>query len=428
MQLPTSGIGCWQGAGLLTTTLLGTSVFILPQLTIELAGYGALWAWALLTLTIIPVALVFASLASRFPHAAGPAYFVEKAFGSVAGRTIGIIFLCAVPLGAPAAIIMTYQFIDALFMVPGSITIAVQLACLVLLYGLNFRGIHISATLQLILTFSIMVVLILMMVARGLVDVPASPEKTVVSSSMILKAAGLAFWSFLGMEAMSHLAGDFRNPEKDLKPAIMIGITIVGCIYLACTWLILSIPVTAPLAMAGVFDQLLGGLGSPIIGTLGLAGGIATVNVYIASLIRLTLSFSQEGVLPAWFSKQNRYGVSERALATVLLIIAAILIFTHCTDQDLEDLVSWVNGVFVIIYLASMLAAFRLLPAKYHWMNLLGCLFCFMLAWGLGWKMAYAAGMLAIASPLLWWQRQKQKSACMDTGIIDHHYSVDKCK
>lgn len=79
MQAQTSGIGRWQGAGLLTTTLLGTSVFILPQLTIELAGFGALWAWALLTLTIIPVALVFASLASRFPHAAGPAYFVEKA-------------------------------------------------------------------------------------------------------------------------------------------------------------------------------------------------------------------------------------------------------------------------------------------------------------------------------------------------------------
>ncbi len=65
----------------MATTLLGTGVFILPQMTVAKAGSGALLAWALLTLAIIPVTLVFARLASRFPHAAGPAYFVERAFG-----------------------------------------------------------------------------------------------------------------------------------------------------------------------------------------------------------------------------------------------------------------------------------------------------------------------------------------------------------
>ena len=133
MQATSSGIGRWQGAGLLVTTLLGTSVFILPQMTINMAGYGALWAWGLLTLSIIPVALVFASLASRYPHAAGPAYFVEKAFGPVAGRSIGIIFLLAVPLGTPAAILITYQFIEALFAVPNTIAVFIQSGFLVAL-------------------------------------------------------------------------------------------------------------------------------------------------------------------------------------------------------------------------------------------------------------------------------------------------------
>lgn len=408
VQNRTSGIGRWQGAGLLATTLLGTSVFILPQLTIALAGYGALWAWAVLTLTILPVALIFATLASRFPHAAGPAYFVEKAYGSIAGRTIGIIFLFAVPLGAPAAIIMTYQFIDALFTVPDSMALLVQLGFLLLLYVLNFRGIHIAASLQLVLTFSIVAVLTLMLVSWGAVDVPLKPVKSVIDGSAILKAAGIAFWSFIGIEAMAHLAGDFKNPEKDLKPAIMIGVTIVGCIYLACAWLILAVPTDTPLAMTGVFDVLLGGMGTQVIGILGIAGGIAAVNVYTASLTRLIWSFSNEGVLPAWFSKQNHYGVSERALATLLSIMAVVLIVTHYTDQDLEDLVSWVNGVFVIIYFASMIASFKLLPGKYHGLTILGCLFCLMLATGLGWKMGYAIGLLTITAPLLWLQQQKK--------------------
>lgn len=414
MQATSSGIGRWQGAGLLVTTLLGTSVFILPQMTINMAGYGALWAWGLLTLSIIPVALVFASLASRYPHAAGPAYFVEKAFGPVAGRSIGIIFLLAVPLGTPAAILITYQFIEALFAVPNTIAVFIQSGFLVALYLLNCRGIHISATLQLGLTLSMMAVLVLMLVARALLDISGPPME--VSSNTVLPAAGLAFWSFLGIEAMSHLAADFRQPDKDLKPAIMIGVILVGGIYLGCTWLILSVPTSTPLAMVGVFDRLFGGPGAQIIGLLGLAGGIAAVNVYAASLIRLALSFSQEGVLPTWFSKQNRHGVSERALVTLLLVVAAILAVTHQTQQNLEDLVSWVNGVFVIIYLAAMLSAFRLLPARYHWLTALGCLFCLLLIWGLGWKMAYAVGILLVATPLLWLQHQRKTKADYTPG------------
>ena len=414
MQATSSGIGRWQGAGLLVTTLLGTSVFILPQLTIKMAGCGALWAWGLLTLSIIPLALVFASLASRFPHAAGPAYFVKKAFGAVAGRSVGIIFLLAVPLGTPAAILMTYQFIDALFAVPATMALIIQSGFLVLLYALNYRGIHISATLQLGLTLSMLVVLVLMLVARALLEIPSAP--TGVSSNTILPAAGLAFWSFLGIEAMSHLAADFRQPDRDLKPAIMIGVILVGCIYLGCTWLILSVPTSTPLAMVGVFDQLLGGAGAQIIGLLGLSGGLAAVNVYTASLIRLTLSFSQEGVLPVWFSKRNRHGVSERALVTLLLVVAVILAVTHQTQHKLEDLVSWVNGIFVMIYFAAMLSAYRLLPARYHWLTTLGCLFCLMLVWGLGWKMAYALGILLTAAPLLWLQHQRQTKAGYTPG------------
>ncbi|MGL4894892.1 MAG: L-methionine/branched-chain amino acid transporter, partial [Shewanella sp.] len=124
---PHSGtIGRWQGAGLMATTLLGTGVFILPQMTIDKANSGALVAWLLLTFAIIPVALVFGRLASVFPHAAGPAYFVEQAFGRTAGRTIGLIFLLVVPMGAPAAILMTFQFVNALVPLGGWAMVACE--------------------------------------------------------------------------------------------------------------------------------------------------------------------------------------------------------------------------------------------------------------------------------------------------------------
>jgi len=302
-------IGRWHGAGLLATTLLGTSVFILPQMTVNIAGNWALWAWALLTLTILPVALVFAKLSARYPHAAGPAFFVEKAFGVTSGRTIGMIFLFIVPLGAPAALIMTYQFVDAIFQLPQDSALWVQLGFIVLLFILNFRGIQLSAALQLGLTFCISVVVASMFVAMGWQSASLEPELVDSANSgagFILTAAGLAFWSFLGIEAMSHLSGDFKRPERDLVPAIMIGTILVGFIYLACTYLVIAIPSDTELHMVGAFDRLFGQSGQIIIGSLGVAGGLATVNVYTASLTRLIWSFANDGVLPSFLTAQNK--------------------------------------------------------------------------------------------------------------------------
>jgi len=406
-------IGRWQGAGLMATTLLGTGVFILPQMTIAIAGEGAIFAWFMLTLAIIPVTLIFAKLSAKLPHSAGPAHFVEQAFGPIAGRTIGLIFLFVVPLGAPAAILMTFQFVGSLIELNGLVLLLTELSVLLLLFVLNFRGIQISAKLQFILTLAIVSVVVILFGASQL-QTSAALNTNLPSTdfNLIMAAAGLAFWSFLGVEAMSHLADDFENPKKDLIPAMMIGTVLVGLIYLACTHIIIQVPTNSELAMVGIFNHLLGSFfghsGAQVIGILGIAGGLATVNVYTASVARLVWSFSNDGVLPRYFSKKNEYQVPTRALSGVLIIMAIVLIAVFVTGQDIEHLISLVNGVFVVIYLASMFAAFKLLSKKYIPLIILGCLFCLILAWGLGWQMMYAALLITVTMPFLWWQQLTQ--------------------
>jgi amino acid efflux transporter len=415
-------IGRWQGATLLATTLLGTSVFILPQMTIDIAASGALLAWLGLTLAIIPVALVFGKLAGKYPHAAGPAFFVEKAFGIVAGRTVGMIFLLVVPLGAPAAILMTFQFVDSLISMLPIYQWLMQLSVLLLLFALNYRGIQMSAKLQLGLTLTIVAVIAVLFgqsEPNSASALPITLNSADINVDLILVATGLAFWSFLGVEAMTHLANDFKEPEKDLIPALLIGCVIVGIIYVACTYLQLRHPNDNRLAMVGVFDLLLGGYGAQVIGILGIAGGIATVNVYTASLARLAWSFSNDGVLPAYFKTVNHYGVPIRALNTLLSIMAVVITVTFLTGKNLEDLITWVNGVFVIVYFASMLAAVKLLNRNQTPLIILGCLFCFALMWGLGWQMGYAILLISITAPLLYWQHiNKRNKSALESNYL----------
>lgn len=417
-------MGRWQGAGLLATTLLGTGVFILPQMTIDIAGYGAIYTWLLLTLAIIPVTVVFGALTAKFPHAAGPAYFVEQAFGQVAGRSIGLLFLFVVPIGAPAAILLTFHFVYALTTLSEQSLLAAELGSLLLLFALNYKGIQISAKLQFLLTLTIIIVVMalfsIMQLGLTAGEAAAQTYSTVLSQekiqpNLIMTAAGLAFWSFLGVEAMSHLAHDFRNPKKDMLPAMMIGTMLVGGIYFLCTWVLLRIPMpsdvvgnsiqSSNLAMINAFNYGFGGLGAQVIGTLGIAGGLATVNVYTASLSRLAWSFSKDGVLPRYLSALNQHNVPSRALAAILIVMGLVIVLAYVANRELEDLIAWVNGVFVVIYFASMMAAAKLLPKRYQPLIFLGCLFCALLAYGLGLKMVYALLLLCLTLPFLKWQQ-----------------------
>ena len=402
----------------MATTLLGTGVFILPQMTLEKAGASALWAWALLTLAIIPVTLVFGRLASRFPHAAGPAFFVEKAFGRTLGRSIGLIFLLVIPMGAPAAILMTFQFVTALLPLAGAELLVAQLLVIGLLWLANLKGLQVSAKAQFALTLGIVTVVLALFMALGVqhqaVELPDFDSAWQTGPMML--AAGIAFWSFLGVEAMTHLAHDFREPEKDMIPAMMIGTVLVGLIYLGCTSLLWLVPSATGVAMMGVFDALLGGAGAQVIGVLGIAAGLATVNVYAGSAARLLWSFSREGIMPRYFQRLNDHGVPVRAQTAILGTMALVLTLVFVFKQDLEQLIAWSNGVFVIIYAMSMLAAWRLLGTSSRPWILLGLGFCIALGISLGERMAYAAALLMLVLPLLWWQKghlqRKADSAC----------------
>lgn len=383
----------------MATTLLGTGVFILPQLTINLAGQLALFSWTLLTLAILPLAWVFAELGRRFPSAAGPAFFVQQAFGQRYGYVIGLMFLCVVPLGAPAALMLTFEFFKPLINLSPNQAIFGQLAAFVLLFVANWWGLQLSGRVQLALIIAIVAVVVLLLVAFAVEPIQADPTISAGTSAGMLSAMGLAIWSFLGIEAITHLSAEFRDPKRDFVPAVLVGTVLVGLIYLACTYLSMIAP-HAPLAIVGAYEQLLGPSGRWVIAVLGIASGLATVNVYFASVSRLAWSLSQQGVLPSFMQKLNQHQAPSRALLVILLLCSVILIVTHLAHQHFELMVRWVNGVFVLIYIAAMLAAWRLLDKPYRPAIVLSLLVCVGFVISLGTSMVY--GLLLAVTFLAW--------------------------
>src|SRR6218665_2553645 len=108
-------LGLLQGVALLSTSLLGTGIFVVPALAATAAGEASLWAWLILTALVLPVAFPFAQLGRRFPHAGGAPHLIGRAFGPRMERLIALLFLAVLPVGLPAALTISTGFFQALF-------------------------------------------------------------------------------------------------------------------------------------------------------------------------------------------------------------------------------------------------------------------------------------------------------------------------
>ena len=84
--------------------------------------------------------------------------------------------------------------------------------------------------------------------------------------------------------------------------------------------------------------------------------------------------------------------------------MALTLVTTYFFDKNLEHLIAWCNGVFVIIYFACMLAAIKLLNGTNKLSIYTGMVFCAALAYGLGWQISYALILVVLTALFLQWQ------------------------
>jgi len=405
-HLPKS-ITLWQGVGLLVTTMMGTGVFVLPQLTAQSAGSQAIYAWVLLILLMIPITWVFGVLGRKFPSSGGPAHLVRLAFGDYQGQVVGLMFLLLVPVGAPAAIEITMQFLQALVPLSAFPKYLIELLILWGIYQVNKKGLSISGTIQAALTITMLIVVIAIVVSYLFPQ--KLPSNTLVFEpanwTLIGATIGLAFWSFMGIETMSHLSEEFKDADRDFGKALNIGVILVGTIYLVCTLFVLINPIQqSNLAMIDVFNQQFSTGGKWIIGILGIVSGAATVNVYNASAARLAYNLAGQKAAPQFWHQLNEFNIPTKALSSILILIAIVLAITNYLQVNLEELILWTNGVFVLIYTLAMMSGVKLLTGKSRWMAIFATALCLVLCVSLFNDMLYAGVLVVVLS---FWVRRK---------------------
>ncbi|MCZ7838881.1 MULTISPECIES: L-methionine/branched-chain amino acid transporter [Leclercia] len=397
-------LGLAQGVGLLSTSLLGTGVFAVPALAALVAGDNSLWAWPVLIVLVFPVAIVFALLGRHFPSAGGVAHFVGMAFGPGLERVTGWLFLSVIPVGLPAALHIATGFGQALFGWHDAQLLLAELGTLAIVWWVGSRGASSSANLQTLVAVLIVALIAAIWWAGDLqvTQIPF-PALTDLDHLQLFAALSVMFWCFVGLEAFAHLASEFKQPERDFPRALMIGLLLAGTVYWACTVLVLHFTaygadMAAAASLPAIVVQLFGVKALWVACVIGYLACFASLNIYIQSFARLV--WSQALYKPkSPLARLSRRQLPLNALNAVLGCCVISTLAIYWLDINLDALIVYANGIFIMIYLLCMLAGCRLLKGRYKVLAMIGGVLCLLLLAMVGWKSLYAIVMLAG----LWW-------------------------
>ncbi|MGH3496366.1 MAG: amino acid permease [Nocardioidaceae bacterium] len=365
---PKGRLTATQGTALYVGAVLGTGVIALPGLAARAAGPASLLAWLVLVLLSVPLAATFAALGSRYPDSGGVATYARAAFGERAGQFVGCCFYFAIPVGAPAAALIAGGYVSSALgggtgtaVVTGGLLIAA-------VFATNVAGIHVSARFQLVLG-ALLLAFLVVAVSLSLPHATTGNLRPFAPHGLLAvgSAGGLLIWSFAGWEAITSLAGDFRDPGRDLPRATGAAVAIVGVLYLAvATATITVLGPSGSRSAAPLGDLMARGLGG---NARWLAAAVAVLltfgvlNAYFAGAARLGAALGRDGALPVWLAPGGEVGaVPRRSLGAATAMSALSLLIVAAAGIGLSPLVSATSALLVAIYTVCVAAAVRLLP------------------------------------------------------------------
>lgn len=354
----------------------------------------------MLILLVFPVAIVFAILGRHFPSAGGVAHFVGMAFGPRMERVTGWLFLSVIPVGLPAALHIATGFGQALFGWHDEQLLLAELGTLAIVWWVGSRGASSSANLQTLVAALIVVLIVAIWFAGNITvaDIPF-PAINNIDHSQLFAALSVMFWCFVGLEAFAHLASEFKQPERDFPRALMIGLLLAGTVYWACTVLVLHFNAfgedkAAAASLPGIVVKLFGVKALWVACVIGYLACFASLNIYIQSFARLV--WSQARYKPeSRLARLSKRQLPMNALNAVLGCCVLSSLGIYLLDINLDALIIYANGIFIMIYLLCMLAGCRLLKGRYKALAVVGGVLCLLLLAMVGWKSVYAIVMLA---------------------------------
>jgi APA family basic amino acid/polyamine antiporter len=357
-----------QAIAIVVGMIIGSGIFLKPSIVFHNAGSPmlGLLAWIIGGIITMASALTVAEIAAAIPKTGGLYVYLEELYGDAWGFLLGWVQTVISFPAAAAALAIAFSTYTTFF-IPLNPLEQKLLAVGVLAFVtvMNILSTKYGGMVQTLSTIAKLIP-ISIIILWGFINGEANDFRT---ASVITEGAGFGaavlgtLWAYDGWISVTNMAGELKNPAKQLPRAIIIGLIIVITVYLLINVALLNIiPIEqitsseTPASEAAVV--LFGNGGAAFIAAGIIVSVFGALNGYVMTAARVPFSMGERKQLPysaSLMKLHRRFGTPANALI-LESALAVIYIFsgTFNTLTDLLVFVLWiffVSGVFGVFIL-----------------------------------------------------------------------------
>ena len=325
------GIYRWDLLGLAINGIVGAGIFGLPSQVYRYTGRYSVVAFVVCALVISSIVLCFAEVGGRFSESGGPYLYAREAFGPLIGFEVGwLLWLARVTSFATISNLLigylSYFWPQA---GAGWVRVAVISVIVMVLTGLNLSGVRQAAIVS--NTFVIgKLIPLLLFVAGGLFFVKwadfGSPANT--SFKEFSQAVLLSVFAFSGFEYTGILAGETKEPQRNLPFAILSAVAITATLFVliqvVCIGTLPSLA-SSQRPLADAARNFWGAAGGLMITVGVIISTAGTLSIIMLGAPRVLFALAEQGQLPGFLKAIHpRFHTPHVAIllsAVVILVV-----------------------------------------------------------------------------------------------------------
>jgi len=326
--------------------MISSGLFVLPGLAFAKAGPAVCLSYFVAGCVALTTVLSLSELITAMPKSGGDYFYVSRTFGQLFGTVSGLLSWLALSLKSAFAVIGIAELIYLTF----GINLTVSAIILAALFtGINLFGVKEALRFQVVLVFALIAILISFF-ALGIQDIVLQRFEPFLShgANALFSTAGFVFVSFGGVLTTASIAGEVRNPARNI-PLGLIGSTVaVTLLYTLITFVVVGMIPAENLAgsLAPVAEAARSSGGKTMFLAI-MAGSllafITTANGGILTASRYPVALSNDNMLPPLFAK-----TAVKSGTPFIAVIATGTLISVAVTLKLDLLVKAASAVILL--------------------------------------------------------------------------------
>ncbi|HQM69290.1 MAG TPA: amino acid permease [Bacteroidales bacterium] len=351
---------------------IGSGIFVTPS---QIAGLIPsptliLIVWALGGIIALTGALTFSELGGLFPYAGGIYVFLREAYGGWMGFLYGWAYLLIITSGSIAVLALAFShYLSFLIPMNETLKIITSISAICLLTTLNILRAKFGEIFSNIFT-GLKIAGILIIIGAGIIlgssEFSFRDFPSLSSNGVTLSAFGVAFtgvlFSYGGWQHASFLAGETRDPARNVPIAMITGALAVTLIYLLVNvGYMLLLPVEKIVSSTRVAAEAVSTVipfGGILVAAIIAISTFGTIGIYTLSAPRIYYAMASDGL---FFKGIARVHPKFRTPVNAILAQSAWAIILLLFWGTFENLITYTVAIEFIFYIlaASGIYIFR---------------------------------------------------------------------